>query len=429
MSETKQYLQDAEKYFMPSLMHQYFEEPLLIDKTEMEYMYDAEGNKYLDCFSGILVTNSGHCNPEITEKVIEQTKEIQHVSTVFLTRPMVELGKKLSEIAPGNLQKTFFVNSGSEAIDGAVNLARIHTGRDNIVSLRHGYHGRTTTANALTGVGSWRFIKSDPAGIHYATNPYCYRCPLDKEFPECDFSCVDALEDTIREACAGRVAGILIETIQGVGGYVVPPEGYFKRIKEVAEKYDALLIIDEVQTGFGRTGKMFGIEHYDFEPDIVCMAKGIANGFPMGAYIATPEVADSFTAPSISTYGGNPVSSVATLANIEYIEENDLAKNAQEVGDYAQEKLKEIADKYEYVGEVRGKGLMLAIEVLKKGGKEKEPGSEEAVQLMENLKAEGVIAGKAGTYGSVVRFAPPLTINKEQMDVALEAMDKSLSKL
>lgn len=429
MSKTKECLEKANKYFMPSLLHQYFDEPIVVEKAEMEYMYDAEGNKYLDCFSGILVTNSGHCNSEITERVIEQSKKVQHVSSCFLTKPMVELTEKLSNITPGKLQKSFLVNTGSEAIDGAINLARIHTGKENIVSLRHGYHGRTTTANAVTGVGSWRFIHSDPAGIHFAINPYCYRCPLDKEYPKCDLACVDHLEDVIKESCGGRVAGILIETIQGVGGYVIPPYEYFKRVKEVSDIYEALLIIDEVQTGFGRTGKMFGIEHWDVEPDIICMAKGIANGFPMGAYIAQPDVADSFTAPSISTFGGNPISSIATLANIEFIENNNLCDNAKEVGEYGIQKLREISMNYDFVGEIRGKGLMLALEILKKGTDKRKPGSEEAVQLMENLKDEGVIAGKAGVSGSVVRFAPPLTISKEQMDVAIKAMDKSLGRL
>ncbi len=428
-NKTKKYLEKANKYFMPSLLHQYYEEPILVEDVNMEYMFDAEGNQYLDCFSGILVTNAGHCNPEITEKVAEQLERIQHVSTCFLTEAMVDLGEKLAEITPGNLQKSFIVNTGSEAVDGAINLARTYTQKENIVSLRHGYHGRTTTANAVTGVGSWRFIHPDPLGIHYAVNPYCYRCPLDKEYPSCDLACTVALEDTIKHACGGRVAGILIETIQGVGGYVIPPPGYFERIQKIAQKHEALLIIDEVQTGFGRTGKMFGIEHWNVEPDIICMAKGIANGFPMGAYIAKPKIADSFTAPSISTFGGNPVSSAATIANIDYLQQQKLWENAEEVGEYGLQKLKTIGENHDCVGEIRGKGLMIAIEIIKKNGSNREPGSQEAVNLMEHLKEEGVIAGKAGAHGSVVRFAPPLTISKEQMDKAVEAMDSSLAKL
>lgn len=427
-SKIQRYREDAKKYLMPALQHQYFGDgSLVMERANMEYMYDLDGNEYLDCFSGILVTNCGHCNPDITERVVEQARKLQHTSSCYFNQPMIDLARKLGEITPGLLEQTYFVNSGSEAIEGAILLARHFTGNDIVIAMRHGYHGRSMLSNACTGIGVWRYVRPEPTAIHFAPNPNCYRCYFDKEYPGCDLRCIEALEDTIVEL-GGKVGAILMESILGVGGYVIPPKEYFKEVKALTEKYGIVLIIDEVQTGFARTGRMFAIEHWGIEPDIMTMGKGIANGFTMAAFITRPEIAKALSIPIYSTFGGNPVSSAAALATIEYIEDNDLIGNANKVGGYGMQRLMELKDKYRIIGDVRGMGLLLAIELVKDRST-KEPASEEAARLLVNLKENHVLSGRSGAYGNVVRFTPPLTMTAEQMDVAIDAMDRSLGAI
>lgn len=423
--ESQRCRENARKYLMPALQHQYFpDEPLVMERANMEYVYDLDGNRYLDCFSGILVTNCGHCNPEITSAVMEQVAKLQHTSTCYLNRPMIDLAEKLGEITPGRLEQTYFVNSGSEAIEGAILLARHFTGNEMVIAMRHGYHGRSMLSNACTGIGRWRYVRPEPNAIHFAPNSNCYRCYFDATYPNCRMKCAEALEDAIVEL-GGNIGAILIEPILGVGGYVIPPKEYFKEVKAIAERHNTLLIIDEVQTGFARTGRMFAIEHWDIEPDIMIMGKGIANGFTMAAFITKPEIAAALSQPVISTFGGNPVSSIAALASIKYIEKHNLIDNANRVGSYAMERLIELREKYGIIGDVRGMGLLLAIELVKDRST-REPAPDEAAILLENLRKNGILSGRSGAYGNVIRFTPPLTMSVEQMDVAIAAMDRSL---
>lgn len=414
------------EYLFPSVAN-YYKEPLVIDKAEGAYVTDPEGNKYLDFFGGILTVSIGHCNPKVNAKIKEQVDKLQHVSTLYATENIGLLAKKLAEITPGELKKTYFTNSGTEADETAVFLAKHYTGNQELIALRHSYSGRSMLAMSITGHAPWRHGGTHVAGIKHAVSPYCYRCPFSLEYPSCEIKCATDVEDLIMTTTSGSIAGFIAEPIQGVGGFITPPKEYFETVVPIIKKYGGVFICDEVQTGFGRTGQhMFGIEHYGVEPDIMTVAKGIANGVPVGATIAKSEIADSFTGLTISTFGGNPVSMAAALATIEVIEEENLADNAHEVGSYLKDALIELQKKYPVIGDVRGKGLMLACEFVKE---EKEPDSAIVVQLFEEMKKERVLIGKGGLYGNVIRISPPMNISKTEVDDFIRAMKNSLARI
>jgi alanine-glyoxylate transaminase / (R)-3-amino-2-methylpropionate-pyruvate transaminase len=413
------------EYLFPSVFN-YYKNPLVIDRGEGVYVYDPEGNKYLDFFGGILTVNVGHCNPKVTEKISEQVNKLQHVSTLYPTENIALLAEKLAEITPGKLKKSFFTNSGTEADETALFLAMQYTGSQEVIALRHSYSGRSLFAMSLTGNSAWRHGGTHVAGIKHAVSPYCYRCPLGLKYPSCEIKCAQDIEEMILTTTSGSVAGFIAEPIQGVGGFITPPKEYFQVAVPIIKKYGGVFIADEVQTGFGRTGKrMFGIEHWEVEPDIITMAKGIANGTPLGATIARTEIADSFTGLTISTFGGNPVSMAAALATIQVIEEDNLAQNAYEVGQYLREGLEDLQKKYPSIGDVRGMGLMQACEFVKEG---KEPDPQTVGKLFEEMKNEKVLIGKGGLYGNVIRISPPLTVSKSEVDDFIRAMDNSLSR-
>jgi len=339
---------------------------------------------------------------------------------------MVTLAEKLAQITPGKLQKTFFTSSGTEADETAVFLAQHFTNRQEIIALRHGYSGRSMLAMSLTAHASWRHGGTHIAGIKHAFNPYCYRCPLGLEYPSCDIKCAQDIEDLILTTTSGEIAGFLAEPIQGVGGFITPPKEYFDVAIPIIKKYGGVFICDEVQTGFGRTGqRMFGIEHWEVEPDIMTCAKGMANGVPIGATIARTDIADSFTGLTISTFGGNPVSMAAALATIQTIEEDNLAQNAYEVGGYLFSGLQELQKKYPSIGDIRGKGLMIGVEFVGEG---KSPDAALVGKLFEETKKEGLLIGKGGLYGNVVRISPPLNVSKSQVDDFLRILDESLGR-
>ena len=343
-------LEKKKKYIMPCLAH-FYKEPRQFVKGEMQYLFDSEGRKYLDCFAGVSVINCGHCNPEINAEVVKQVQSLQHVCNTYLTENFVNLAEKLAEVTPGDLQKTFFCSTGTEANEGALLLASIYTGKDEFIALRNGLHGRTKLTMSLTGIQMWRTDPHPCGGIHFAPNAYCYRCPLGKKFPECDYACADAVDDLIRTATSGQPAALIAEPIQGNAGIVTPPKGYFKRLKEILASHNALLIIDEVQTGFGRTGKMFAIENFDVVPDIMTMAKALGNGAPISAFTASAKIADTYTKPGASTLGGNPVSSIAGLGVLKYIQEHNLLENAQARGQQLYDGLVELQKRHPIIGD------------------------------------------------------------------------------
>ncbi len=413
------------EYLFPSVIN-YYKEPLVIDHGEGVYVFDPEGNKYLDFFGGILTVSVGHCNPKVTERITEQINKLQHTSTLYPTENIALLAEKLAEITPGKLKKTFFTNSGTEADETAIFLAMHYTGNQEIIALRHSYSGRSLLSMSLTGHASWRHGGTHVPGIKHAVSPYCYRCPLGLKYPSCEIKCAQDIEELILTTTSGEVAGFIAEPIQGVGGFITPPKEYFQVAVPIIKKYGGIFIADEVQTGFGRTGKrMFGIEHWEVEPDIITAAKGIANGVPLGATIARTEIADSFTGLTISTFGGNPVSMAAALATIQVIEEENLAQNSYEVGQYLREGLEDLQKKYPSIGDVRGMGLMQACEFVKEN---KVPDPQIVGRLFEEMKKEKVLIGKGGLYGNVVRISPPLTVTRNEVDDFIHAMDISLSR-
>lgn len=409
----------------------YYTEPMPLDHGEGLYVWDVEGNRYLDFFGGILTTSIGHNHPKVVNAIAEQAGKLIHSSTLYPHENHVRLAAKLAEITPGDLTTSYFTNSGSEANENAILAAQTHTDNREIVALRHAYSGRTTLAMSVTAHAPWRVGKTFSPDIKHALNPYCYRCPLKMTYPECGVACAQDVEDVIRTTTSGRIAAFMAEPIQGVGGFITPPAEYFGIVTEIARHYGGLFICDEVQTGFGRTGThWFGIQHWDVEPDIMTMAKGIANGMPLANTIATTEVAASMKGAglTISTFGGNPVSSAASLATIEVMEEEANGAHVQEVGDYFRAGLDRMWEKYPLMGEVRGKGLMQGVEMVTDRAS-KEPAPQAVNQLFEETRARGLLIGKGGLYGNVVRISPPLTATKEHVDEAMSILDAAMAEV
>ncbi|MGE5322194.1 MAG: aspartate aminotransferase family protein [Actinomycetota bacterium] len=422
-------LKKHKQYLFPSIFT-YYADPLVTDHASMQYLWDSEGNRYLDFFGGIVTISVGHCNPRITSKVKAQVDRLQHASTVFPNEGVVALAEKLAQITPGEISQTFPSNSGTEANETAVQLARMYTGHFEVVALRHGYSGRSALAQSLTGQSAWRKSLPAPApGFVHALNPYCYRCPLGKTYPSCEVACARDVEAVIQTTTSGQIAAFLAEPIQGVGGFITPPKEYFKIVFKIVKDYGGLFISDEVQTAWGRTGKRwFGIEQWEVTPDIITSAKGLANGAPVGVTMTRPEIAASFQGLQISTFGGNPVTSVAARAVIDLIEEDRLMDNAYTVGNYYREGLESLKEKYDQVGDVRGMGLMQAMEFVKdKAGKEPAPAATN--QFMEECRKRGLLVGKGGLYGNVIRTSPPLNISKSDVDEAIRIMDQALAAI
>jgi 4-aminobutyrate aminotransferase-like enzyme len=413
------------EYLLPAMLHMY-SEPLPLVEGQGARVWDGDGKEYLDLFSGILTTSVGHCHPRILERVTGQMERLGHVSTLYATEVQVEAARRLAEIAPGDLKRTFFTNSGTEAIETALMMACMHTGRSEIIGLRMAYHGRSFMATNVTAHASWRPLATRVAGIHHALSPYTYRCPFKQP---CDDSCSEAfardLEEVIVTATNGQPAAFIAETIQGVGGYVVPPPGYFERVAEIIRGHGGLLIIDEVQAGFGRTGHhWFGIEHHGVVPDIMVMAKGIAGGFPVGATITTDEIASSWIGNTISTFGGNPVSMAAMCATLEVMAEERAPENAEVRGRQLREGLLGLQRLHPWIGDVRGMGLMQAMEiVIDPELREPDPGRTKS--LLEACREEGLLLGVGGMWGHCVRIGPSLLVTEDEIAEGLEKLGRA----
>jgi len=414
------------QYLFPSVTT-YFTEALVTDHASMQYLWDTEGRKYLDFFGGIVTISAGHSNPRITSKIKAQVDRLQHASTVLPNENIVALAETLARLTPGEISKTYFTNSGTEANEMAVQLARVHSGHFEIVALRHGYSGRSQLAQSLTAMNTWRASLPGAFGVVHAMNPYCYRCPFGLSYPECDVRCARDLENVIQTTTSGAIAGFLAEPIQGLGGFITPPPEYFKIVFNIVKKYGGDFISDEVQTAWGRTGrKWFGIEHWEVTPDIITAAKGLANGVPVGVTMTRPEIANSFKGLQISTFGGNPVTSIAAKATIDLIEEDNLLENAHTVGNYFRQGLEGLKEKYALIGDVRGMGLMQGLELVK-NRQTKEPAPQETNRLLDEARRAGLIVGKGGLWGSVIRMSPPLNIGKADVDEALRMLDQALA--
>ena len=419
------------KYLLSAVAN-YYAEPVVLESGQGMRVRDADGREYLDFFGGILTVSIGHCDPRVTGPLKAQIDRLGHVSTLYPTLPIVELAERMARITPGRLQKSMFTCSGTEADETAVVLAQVFTGAQELIALRHGYSGRSMLAQSLTAHSPWRAVPSQIAGVKHAVSPYCYRCPLGLSYPSCEIRCAKDIEELIQTTTTGRIAGFLAEPIQGVGGFITPPPEYFEVAVEIVRRYGGVFICDEVQTGFGRTGgKMFGIEHWGVEPDIMTMAKGVANGMPLGVTIATEEIADAFKAMTISTFGGNPMSAAAANATLEVMESEDLPGNARVQGERLEAGLRELRERHpQTIGDVRGKGLMLAIElVADETSGDRTPNAQATAQLFEETKNRGLLIGKGGLFGNVVRISPPLTVDSSEVDEALGILGESLGAM
>jgi 4-aminobutyrate aminotransferase len=417
---------DHLRYLFPCTLPLY-NDPITLAEGSGTRVFDSYGREYLDLFSGILTTSVGHCHPDVVSRVREQVGKLGHTSTLYLNEPQVRFAKGLSEIAPGDLSQSFFTNSGTEAVETAVMLACLYTGRSEIIALRHSYSGRSILATELTAHAAWRPLPSSLAGVKHVSPPYRYRFPLrgveDEAFVD---YLASELEDTIRTVTNGRPAAFMAETIMGVGGYIVPPKGYFRRMVDIIHSYGGLFICDEVQAGFGRTGeKWFGIEHWGVEPDIMVMAKGIANGFPVGATITRPEIAEAWKAKTISTFGGNPVCMAAADATLGVMKREDVPGRSTERGAQLRKTLEALGEEHRWIGEVRGMGLMQALELVE-DPVSREPSPRRAKSLLEASKDEGLLLGIGGLNGNVIRIGPSMLISEAEMSEALDRLTRAV---
>lgn len=400
-------------------------EPIVVDQAKGSTYTDEDGHTFIDCFSGISVVNAGHGNVRVIEAAKAQMDKLVHCcSYLYHAAPVADLAEKLARITPGRLKKSFFGNGGAEAVEGAVRLARRFSGKFEAVALTHSFHGRSYATLSLTG-NAGRKMGGGPymPGVAFAPAPHCYRCPFKFNDPDtCDTACAQYLEDVIRCQTSHNVAFFIAEPLMGEGGIIVPPDNYFKVIREICDHHGVLFIADEVQSGFCRTGKMFAVEHYGIEPDIMVMAKGIANGFPLSCFIAEDKIADAFQiGDHLSTFGGNPVSCAASLANIRFMETENLAAQTLEKGAWLRQALSDIQAKEIAVGDVRGKGLMVGMELVE-NKETKAPAAKQAGVIRARLREKGILIGIGGGFSNVLRIQPPLSIGKEELQQVVDGI-------
>jgi len=400
-------------------------EPVVVDRAQGATYYDGEGREFIDCFSGISVANTGHGNADVVNAARAQMEKLIHCcSYVYHVQPVADLAEKMAAITPGRLKKSFFGSSGAEAIEGAMRMAKRFTGRNEALALTQSFHGRTYATLSVTG-NAGRKKGGGPymPGVAFAPSPYCYRCPLNMGDPEtCGMACAEQIADVIKTQTSENVAYLIAEPILGEGGIIVPPDKYFQTVKQVLDQYGILFMADEVQTGFCRTGRMFAVEHYGIEPDIMVMAKGIANGFPLSCFIARQEIADAFQpGDHLSTFGGNPVSCAASLANIEFMEKTDLAEDALKKGEILKDMLGKISPKAVAIGEIRGKGLMVGVEIVEDKDT-KVPAPAEAAKIRAAMREKGALIGVGGAFANVLRIQPPLVISEVEMERVVETL-------
>jgi 4-aminobutyrate aminotransferase len=417
------------KEVMPSWLLLYYDEPIELVRGEGARVWDSSGKEYLDFFGGIVTTISGHVVPKLVQALTEQADKIAHTSTLYLIRPMVELAERMTGLAPVDPPtKAFFVGSGTEAVEAALLFATTWRRSNEIIALRNSYHGRSFGAVGVTGNKGWSATSFSPLNVSYALAPYCYRCPLGLKYPDCGVACAEDLRNVIETTTTGEPAAMIAEPIQGVGGFVTPPPEYFQIVKSILDEFGIPFIADEVQTGFGRTGEEFwGIESYGVRPDAIVCAKGLGNGMSIGAVVGRADMVDSLRANSISTFGGNPLASTYALANLDHIEEENLQQNAYKIGNRLYRGLKDLEDRFDVVGEVRGKGLMIGVELVT-DGESKDPSPEAAGKVMESCKERGLLVGKGGLYGNVLRISPPLSISEDDAERAVETLEVALGE-
>ncbi|MGC2240030.1 MAG: aspartate aminotransferase family protein [Acidimicrobiia bacterium] len=418
-------LYERHKAVLPNWAPVYYEEPISLVDGDGRWVTDAEGNRYLDFFGGILVTMSGYRVPEVVEAIKAQADRMLHTSTLYLIESQIELAERIAELSGIPDAKVFFTNSGTEANDAALMLATTLRKSNQILAVRGSYHGKSHSTVAITGQKAWSGTSLSPFQVIYVHGGYKLRSPFG-HLPDHEFiaACVADLEDLLNVATAGDVAAMIAEPIQGVGGFVTPPDGFFGAMKEVLDQHGILFISDEVQTGWGRTGEHFwGYQAHGITPDMVTFAKGIGNGLSIGGVVASASVMDSYPALGISTFGGNPLATAGALANLDYLLDNDLQTNSLKVGNRLMQNLVPLGEELDVIGEVRGKGLMIGVELVRPDGG---PAPEKAAAVLEAAKVEGLLIGKGGLYGNALRLAPALSITEEEADEGFARLERAL---
>jgi 4-aminobutyrate aminotransferase len=411
---------------LPSWLALYYEEPLELVAGKGCVVTDASGRDYLDFFGGIVTTITGHAVPEVVEAIREQAGRILHTSTLYLIRPMVELAERIADLSTIPDAKVFFVGSGTEANEAALLFCCAARRSNQVLALRNSYHGRSFTAMSVTGNRSWSASSLSPLQVSYLHNGDRQRGPFaDLGDDELNAACAADLREVIATTTAGDVACLIAEPIQGVGGLVVPPDGFFGSLKRVLDEYGILFVSDEVQTGWGRTGDHFwGFQAHGVTPDLLTFAKGVGNGMAIAGVVGRAELVDSLQASSISTFGGNPLATTAALANLEYLLSHDLQANAKAVGSFLLQGLRQLKERSAIVRDVRGKGLMIGVELVEPGTGA--PSQRAAGLALEETRSRGLLIGKGGLSGNVLRITPPLSVSRPQAEEALEVLGDAL---
>ena len=432
---TEEILRIRKQNMLPSVTHSY-RNPLHVKKASMQWVWDVEGKQYLDAFGGIVTISAGHNHPRIKNRLKAWLDEDrpQHTTVFYLTEPVAELASRLTGLTPDGLKRAFFTNSGSEANEMAILLARQYTKRYEIIALKHAYHGGTTGTLSLVAQHTWKWGGPGLGGISHAAQPNCYRCPWGAKPDRCGLECANDVEETIKTTTTGEIAGMIVEPIQGVGGFVIPPKEYFPRVFEIVKKYGGIYISDEVQTGVGRTGNhWFGVLHNGITPDMMTMAKGFGNGASIGAIVTRDEIADSMKGKiHFNTYAGNPWATMQAAENLSILEDENILTHSSALGEKIMEGLREFQKSSKIVGDVRGRGLLIGIEIVK-DKQSKAYGTEDTLEILEEARERGLLLGKGGLYGNVIRITPPMCINDENaaqivktIQEAVQATEKKL---
>lgn len=417
------------QYVSPGVIT-YYKDPLMVVEGYMQYVWDETGTRYLDAFAGIVTVSVGHCHPTVAQRVREQVGKLQHTTTIYLHPTIGLFAKKLAEKMPEGLTRSYFTNSGSEANEIAILSAREFTGNQVVVSLRNAYHGGTAATMGITSHGNWKFKSNSQPNIQHTHPGYCYRCPYGLTYPSCELKCAHDIKNVIQYQTPGEIACFIGEPIQGVGGAVTPPSEFFQVVYDIVRQHGGLCIADEVQGGFGRTGTHYWAhQNWNVKPDIITMAKGIGNGVPLGAMTTTePISAVMKNRVHFNTFGGNPISMTQGLATLEVIDEDGLQQNSLKVGAYLKEGLLELQDKHPLIGEVRGMGLLLGVELVR-DRVSRQPANTEAAAVMELMKRRHVLVGKGGLFGNTLRIKPPMCINLDDASYLIAMLDETLTEI
>ncbi len=414
------------RQYLVAAVSTYYDEAVVLTRGEGRHVEDMDGRRYLDFFGGILTTSVGHGHPRVMRAVEKALQGVWHTSTLYPTPAAADMAELMARIAPSGLTKSYFTSSGTEANETAVIMARIFTGRREIITLRHGYSGHSASTLTMTGHAPWKTGLEGVPGIVHTPTAYCYRCPFGRTPDTCGLECAKELEEVLETETTGHPAALLAEPIQGVGGFITPPPAFFQETARIIREHGGLFISDEVQTGFGRTGTLWGIQDSGVEPDMITYAKGVANGLPAAGVTARVDIADAYKGPAVSTFGANPIAMAAAKATVETILEDSLVENSRERGRELREGLEELQARYPAMGDVRGRGLMQAVEFVREG---KAHAPDLMTEFMERTKDAGLLVGRGGLKANVARIAPSLTVTPAEIQDGLGMIGEAMARL